>query len=96
MDTIVFYEKLKNKQTNTQKWNAIIEDIIILFNSHFTDAEKLFTADEFWDFMFTSRKDHLSFHTKIWSTFSITKYNNFFKTLYDAMDDPSTDWWRNQ
>jgi len=63
MDPSIFYEKLKRKQDNSQRWNAIIEDIVVLYDYHF--LEKNFTGEELWDFLFTVREDHLVYHKKI-------------------------------
>ena len=94
MDPSIFYEKLKTKQDNSQKWNAIIEDIILLYNYHF--QEKIFNNEELWDFMFIYRDDHLIYNKKVWDCFSMSRYNIFFKIVYEAMDDPDTNWWNIQ
>lgn len=94
MDPSIFYEKLMKKQISSQKWNAIIEDIINLYDYHF--QEKIFTNEELWDFMFTQRDDHLVYHRKIWNCFNKNKYSSFFKIVYTAMDDPDNTWWKLQ
>jgi hypothetical protein len=94
MDPSIFYEKLKKKQNNSQKWNSIIEDIIALYDYHF--LEKIFSKEELWDFMFTAREDHLIYHKKIWDTLDIIKYNSFFNIIYTAIDDPKSEWWNLQ
>jgi hypothetical protein len=93
MDIYTFYEKLKAKQNNSQKWNSIINDIIEVYTYNFTPSEQLCTVEELWDFVFTSREDHLIFHKKIWDLFSNMKYNRFFIFMYTAMDDPDSKWW---
>jgi len=94
MDPSIFYEKLKRKQDNSQRWNAIIEDIVVLYDYHF--LEKNFTGEELWDFLFTVREDHLVYHKKIWDCFSKSRYNSFFTIVYTAIDDPECIWWKLQ
>lgn len=94
MDITIFYEKLKTKQNNSQRWNAIIEDINYLYDYLFTD--KIFTTEELWEFLFNKRENHFEYHDKIWKTFAIKKYNTFFKIVYNAIDDPEPKWWLSQ
>jgi hypothetical protein len=94
MDTTIFYQKLRAKQSNSLKWNAVIEDINCLYDYHF--KEKIFTTEELWDFLFTKREDHFNYHVKIWNTFNINKYKDFFKIVYNALDDPDSEWWSSQ
>jgi hypothetical protein len=94
MNPSMFYEKLKKKQDNSQRWNEIVEDIIVLYDYHF--LEKNFSKEELWDFMFTVREDHLVYHNKIWDCFNNSRYCSFFKLVYDAMDDPDRNWWNLQ
>lgn len=86
-----FYKKLISRQNNSQRWNAIVCDIVELYRYKF--PEGLFTSEEFWDFLFTQRNDHLDHHKKIWDTFYREKYNEFFSVAYIAMDDPEASWW---
>lgn len=93
MNSEKFYTKLKEKQSSSQRWNAIINDILILYEYHFPMTEQLFSSEDLWDFLFTARENHLYFHSKIWNTFGNTKYNSFFSIVYTAMDDPEYAWW---
>lgn len=86
-----FYKKLITKQANSQRWNAIVCDIVELYRYKF--PEGLFTGEEFWDFLFTQDENHLERHKKIWDTFYREKYNEFFSVAYIAMDDPEASWW---
>jgi hypothetical protein len=90
MDIHIFYNKLIQHQNNSQRWNAIICDIILLYK------EELFTSEELWDFLFTKRDNHLEHHKKIWDTFYREKYNEFFSIVFIAMDDPEPSWWSQQ
>jgi hypothetical protein len=87
-----FYQKLLSKQTNSQRWNAIVCDIVKLYR--YKLPEGLFTEEEFWDFLFTQRNNHLEHHQKIWDTFYREKYNEFFSIVFIAMDDPDASWWQ--
>jgi len=93
MNVDTFYKKLRECQESSQRWNAIVEDIVSLYIYTF-DTSKLFSSGDLWDFMFTVRENHLEFHSEIWNTFTNTSYNIFFKTVYIAMDDPSPIWWK--
>jgi hypothetical protein len=87
-----FYRKLKNKQVSSQRWNSIVCDIVELYTYNF--PEGLFTEEEFWDFLFTARDNHIDHHKKIWDTFYREKYNEFFSIVYTAIDDPEPSWWK--
>ena len=88
-----FYTKLIITQNNSQRHNAIVEDICILYKHHFPSQEA-FTSDELWDFLFTFRENHLDYHKKIWNCFSEPRYSTFFSIVYTALDDPPTSWWK--
>jgi len=96
MNSEKFYTKLKEKQSSSQRWNAIINDILILYEYHFPMTEQLFSSEDLWDFLFTPRENHLHVHSKIWNTFANTKYNYFFAIVYTAIDDPDSTWWNAQ
>lgn len=87
-----FYQKLISYQNKSQRWNAIVCDIVELYRYKF--PEELFTGEEFWDFLFTPRDNHKEYHKKIWDTFYREKYNEFFSIVYIAMDDPDVSWWQ--
>jgi hypothetical protein len=93
MDIHIFYEKLISRQNNSQRWNAIVCDICIIYKYKFPE-EELFNEEEIWDFLFTARDNHLVYHKKIWDTFYREKYNEFFSVVYTAMDDPQSSWWK--
>jgi hypothetical protein len=88
-----FYQKLISRQNNSQRWNAVVCDIIELYNYKFL-VQDIFNEEELWDFLFTQREDHREHHGKIWDTFYREKYNEFFSIVFVAMDDPETSWWR--
>jgi len=88
-----FLNKIKNKQNNSQRYNAIVEDICTLYLHHFPSQEA-FTSDELWDFLFTCRENHLDYHKKIWNYFSEPRYSTFFSIIYIALDDPPASWWK--
>jgi hypothetical protein len=89
-----FYQKLIGHQNNSQRWNAIVCDIVEVYSYKFPEQE-LFNKEELWDFLFTQRANHLDHHKKIWDTFYRKKYNEFFSVVYIAMDDPEPSWWQN-
>jgi len=89
-----FYEKLISRQNNSQRWNAIVCDICVIYKYNF--SEGLFTEEELWDFLFTQRANHLEHNKKIWDTFYREKYNEFFSVVYIAMNDPEPSWWSRQ
>jgi len=92
MDKHIFYNKLIKCQEKSQLWNAIVCDIVVLYKHKITEG--LFDEEEFWDFLFTQREDHMEHHRKIWDTFYREKYNEFFSIVFIAMDDPEPSWWQ--
>ena len=88
-----FYDNLIKHQISSQRWNAIVCDIVDLYSYKFPGQE-FFNMEEFWDFLFTQRANHLDHHKKIWDTWDREKYNEFFSVVYIAIDDPPSSWWR--
>ncbi len=87
-----FYAKLQEKQESSLRYNAIIEDICILYCSYFAN-QPIFSSEELWDFLFTKRENHFEYHAKIWNLVASPIYQAFFQIVYQALDDPPPVWW---
>lgn len=86
-----FFDKLlkKSSESGRMRWNAIVEEILDIYESKFTQEKRMLTREEFWKILF---EPYIQTELKKKEILHISKNNEHKSFLLDivniGIDDP--------